>query len=83
MDLRTAEILLKKCDLLETFHGGHILNLGYFLFAQQTTGISREKLNETMEISQVSQPLIGYMHQYLLDMKSTGHSLVFLTQQLH
>lgn len=50
---------IKKSDLLETFHGGHVLNLGYFLFAQQTTGISRVKLNETMEISQVSQPLIG------------------------
>lgn len=74
---------IKKSDLLETFHGGHVLNLGYFLFAQQTTGISRVKLNETMEISQVSQPLIGYMHQYMLNVKSTVHSLFFLTQQLH
>lgn len=31
-----------------------VLNLGYFLFAQQTTGISRVKLNEAMEMSQVS-----------------------------
>lgn len=52
-----------KSDLLETFHGGHVLNLGYFLFAQQTTGILRVKLNEAMELSQVSQPLISYTHQ--------------------
>ncbi|XP_063192347.1 uncharacterized protein LOC134516283 [Chroicocephalus ridibundus] len=46
---------IKNSDLLETCHGGHVLNLGYFLFAQQTAGISRVKLNETMEISQESE----------------------------
>lgn len=62
---------INKSDLLETFHGGHVLNLGYFLFAQQTTGIWRVKLNEAMEVIQVSQLLISYTHQCALHMKST------------
>lgn len=73
-----SKYLIKKSDLLETFHGGHVLNLGYFLFAQQTTGISRVKLNETMEINQVSQPVIGYGHQHMLNMWRTAHGLSFI-----
>lgn len=67
---RNSKNPINKSDLLETFHGGHVLNLGYFLFAQQTTGILRVKLNEAMELSQVSQLLITYMHQCTLHMNS-------------
>lgn len=76
---RNSKNPINKSDLLEAFHGGHVLNLGYFLFAQQTTGILRVKLNETMELSQVSQPLISYTHQCTLHMKSTDNICIFLT----
>lgn len=73
-----SKYLIEKSDLLEIFHGGHVLKLGYFLFAQQTTRISRVKLNETMEINQVSQLLIGYRHQHVLNMWSIAHDLSFI-----
>lgn len=78
---RNSKNPINKSDLLETFHGGHVLNLGYFLFAQQTTGILRVKLNETMELSQVSQPLISYTHRYLW--KALHNNLIFLTAHLY
>lgn len=69
---RNGKNPINKSDLLETFHGGHVLNLGYFLFAQQTTGILRAELNEAMELSQVSQPLISYTRRCTLRTNSAA-----------
>lgn len=71
MSLGTAKILLTSLIFWKAFVVVMFLNLGYFLFAWQTAGILRVKLNEAMELSQVSQPLISYMHQCTLHMKST------------